>query len=119
MGIYIPDMEMPKDGQMLVIFPDGTAYVCFNGMRERLAQAEAVSVQPHGKLGDLDTLQKQIDIARNYGMIGKTAHYKLQKLIKEAPTIIPAELPVLHGTFAAASEQEALKRITTAEEGKT
>ena len=66
MGLYIPNIEMPKDGQMLVIFPDGTAYVCFNGMRERLAQAEAVSVPPHGKLGDLDALQKQIDKAEMY-----------------------------------------------------
>jgi len=47
--------------------------------------------EPHGRLGDLDALQKQIDIARNYGMIGKTAHYKLQKMIKEAPTIIQAD----------------------------
>lgn len=34
-----------------------------------------------------------------------------------APTI-PAELPVLHGTFAATSEKEALKRIAPAEEGE-
>ena len=54
MGVYIPNIEMPKDGQMLVIFPDGTAYVCFNGMRERLALAEAVPVPPHGALMDRD-----------------------------------------------------------------
>lgn len=47
MGIYLPNMEMPRKGQMLVIFPDGTSYVCFNGMRERLAQTEAVPVPPH------------------------------------------------------------------------
>lgn len=36
-----------------------------------------------------------------------------------APTIIPAELPVHHGTFAAASEKEALERIIPAEEDET
>ncbi|MDO4861735.1 MAG: hypothetical protein Q3984_03605 [Eubacteriales bacterium] len=56
MGIYLPNMEMPRKGQMLVIFPDGTSYVCFNGMRERLTQTTAVPVPPHGKLGDLDAL---------------------------------------------------------------
>ena len=123
MGIYIQNMEMPKDYSVIVkIFPDGRVgtipYVQWFKV-ELIEGTQAVPVPPHGKLGDLDTLQKQINIARNYGMIGKTAHYKLQKLIKEAPTIIPAELPVLHGTFAAASEQEALKRIPTAEESKT
>lgn len=124
MGIYIPNMEMPKDGQMLVIFPDGTAYVCFNGMRERLAQAEAVSVQPHGRLGDLDKQDKQIEalIERHlHGYTKSTWDFvcQLRDILKRNRTIIPAELSVLHGTFAAASEQEALKRITTAEEGKT
>ncbi len=65
----------------------------FGGLtRARHPECPLFSVpEPHGSLGDLEALQNQIDIARNYGMIGKTTHYKLQKLIKEAPTIIPAE----------------------------
>ena len=86
MGIYLPNMEMPKEGcyHIICIYSDGT--VPIEG-----EMYKAIPVPPHGPLGDLDALQKQIDIARNYGMIGKTAHYKLQKLIKEAPAIIPAD----------------------------
>lgn len=58
---------------------------------DRRVDCHLLDVPPHGRLGDLDELSKQIDIARNYGMLGKTAHYKLQKLVKEAPTIIEAE----------------------------
>ena len=83
MGIYIPDMEMPKDGQMLVIFPDGTSYVCFNGMRERLAQTKAVPVPPHGRLIDAKKLFARV--TDYYG-----TSYTID-MICDAPTIIPAE----------------------------
>lgn len=98
MGIYIPDMEMPKDGQMLVIFPDGTAYVCFNGMRERLALAEAVPVPPHGRLTDADALidkviAKYLKFERKGKLVFAAAEIKqdICDLISDAPTIIPAE----------------------------
>lgn len=58
MGIYLPNMEMPQKNQMLVIFPDGTSYVCFNGMRERLTQTTAVPVPPHGDLIDKKTVSE-------------------------------------------------------------
>lgn len=92
MGIYIPDMEMPKDGQMLIIFPDGTAYVCFNGMRERLAQVEAVSVPPHGRLIDADKIgltDFEIILCQK-GNPFKNALKMLLEKIENAPTIIPA-----------------------------
>ena len=92
MGIYIQDMEMPKDGQMLVIFPDGTAYVCFNGMRERLAQAEAVSVQPHGRCVDADALLRVIHDAYEARDAEQNAIMdKVSMLVVAAPTIIPAD----------------------------
>jgi len=96
MGLYIQNMEMPKEGQMLIIFPDGTAYVCFNGMRERLAQAEAVSVQPHGKLGDLDKQDKQIEalIERHlHGYTKSTWDFvcQLRDILKRNRTIIPED----------------------------
>lgn len=99
MGIYLPNMEMPKKGEYhmtLYVCDDGYAYMDVDLFPVDRDRFEAVPVPPHGKLGDLDALQKQIDIARNYGMIGKTAHYKLQKLIKEATTIIPAD-PAMEG----------------------
>lgn len=67
MGIYIPNMEMPKDGQMLVIFPDGTAYVCFNGMRERLAQAEALPVPAHGSAAIEMVISERISQIERWG----------------------------------------------------
>lgn len=89
MGLYIPNIEMPKDGQMLVIFPDGTAYVCFHGMRERLAQAEAVPVPPHGKLGDLDALAGYIHQQEDW--LSEAAIHAFCGILCKMPTIIPAD----------------------------
>ena len=110
MGIYLPNMEMPRKGQMLVIFPDGTSYVCFNGMRERLTQTTAVLVPPHGSLGDLDKLVEKIDgiwdcndmvFSPNDHCCNvpedckgckwiETKNY-IRRMVTNAPTIIPAE----------------------------
>ena len=92
MSVLIEGMEMPKRCADCYIRENNCCPLLHKWCAEtaRLVDCPLVPVPPHGRLGDLDTLQKQIDIARNYGMIGKTAHYKLQKLIKEAPTIIPA-----------------------------
>ena len=88
MGIYLPNMEMPRKGQMLVIFPDGTSYVCFNGMRERLTQTTAIPVPPHGRLIDADALIKQVkrDGIRSDPFVRIVCDY-----FKDAPTIIEAE----------------------------
>ena len=96
MGIYLPKMEMPRKGQMLVIFPDGTSYVCFNGMRERIAQTKAVPVPAHGRLGDLDKQDTQIEalIERHlHGYTKSTWDFvcELRDILKRKSTIIPAE----------------------------
>ena len=99
MGLYIQNMEMPKEGQMLIIFPDGTAYVCFNGMRERLAQAEAVSVPPHGRLIDAgkmrESIRRQAGLLKLMGGelsdIAETLEKGFLQEIANAPTVIPAE----------------------------
>jgi hypothetical protein len=82
MGIYLPDMEMPRKGQMLVTFPDGTSYVCFNGMRERLTQTTAFPVLPHGDLIDRDAL-----VIDN----GLKEIPEFYEVVRDAPTVIPAE----------------------------
>lgn len=89
MGIYLPNMEMPRNGQMLVIFPDGTSYVCFNGMRERLAQTEAVPVQRHGRLGDLDALAEYVHQQDDW--LSETAIHAFCGILCKTPTIIEAE----------------------------
>lgn len=97
MGIYLPNMEMPRKGQMLVIFPDGTSYVCFNGMRERLAQTEAVPVQPHGRLIDAAArvnVQLYNDEFEDYQTVNMSIDDLLDSSwieFEDDPTIIPAE----------------------------
>lgn len=105
MSLLIKGMEMPNkciscrlmrrcgENDLDFVCMPARVYVedLCNAYKPRPDWCPLVSVPPHGRLGDLDTLQKQIDFARNSGMLGKAAHYKLQKLIKEAPTIIPAE----------------------------
>ena len=90
MGIYLPNMEMPREGQMLVIFPDGTSYVCFNGMRERLAQTEAVPVPPHGRLMDADALIINL-MDRGIEGVQTDDWHEVQQAVMDAPTIIEAE----------------------------
>ena len=91
MGIYLPDMEMPRKGQMLVIFPDGTCYVCFNGMRERLAQTTAFPVPPHGDLIDRDVLLSDKTDMVNKMMVFGGKYVVSEDEIRGAPTVIPAE----------------------------
>ena len=77
-----------------------------------------VPAPPHGRLIDADALLRVIHDAYEVRDAEQNAIMdKVSMLVIAAPTIIPAELPVLHGTFAATSEQEALKRIAPAEEG--
>lgn len=90
MGIYLPNMEMPRKGQMLVIFPDGTSYVCFNGMRERLAQTKAFPVPPHGDLISRETAK----LYHSY-LVDERTDIRVPAIplsvLNVIPTIIPAE----------------------------
>ena len=84
--ILIRNIEMPPKGQTLVIFPDGTIYVCFNGMRERLAQTKAVPVPPHGDLIDRDALKTKHHWTDDYY---ETEYVEVED-IDAAPVIISA-----------------------------
>ena len=84
--ILIRNIEMPPKGQMLVIFPDGTIYVCFNGMREHLAQTKAVPVPPHGDLIDRDALKTKHHWTDDYY---ETEYVEVED-IDAAPVIISA-----------------------------
>ena len=81
MGVYIKGMEMPKNiGVSVTIYPDGRVirYLGY-GAKEQLGTA--VSVPPHGRLKDADALTFEDDY---YG-------WRDKKVVKAAPTIIPAE----------------------------
>lgn len=88
MGIYLPNMEMPQKGQMLVISPGGTSYVCFNGIGELLTQTTAFPIPPHGDLIDRDALLAYENQHYEYR---SDSFYVETRTIELAPTIIPAE----------------------------
>ena len=123
MGVYIKGMEMPQDYAVVVkIFPDGRVgtipYIQFFKV-DLIEGAQAVPVPPHGRLKDADAVERNL-LKMQQAQTGPCSHgvRKSRAVLRDAPTIIPAELPVHHGTFAATSEQEALKRIAPAEEGE-
>lgn len=132
MSVLIKGMKMPRycaecdavdREELLCPFTNDDCEDYFS-VRNRNCPIEFVP--PHGRLGDLDELAKRIEHDRYHHTHtdGLAARHHIAEYghflnaIAAAPTIIPAELPVLHGTFAATSEKEALKRIALAEEGK-
>lgn len=76
--ILIHGMEMPKEGDLIVIRPDWKAYYV-SANPQNAYEGEAVPVPPHGRLIDADDLANSIT--------GAIYHSDL----REAPTIIPAE----------------------------
>ena len=110
MGVYIKGMEMPKgnDTVTIIIFPNGKVLLAHD--RRFAEYAEAITVPPHGRLGDLNKLVEKIDgIWDCNDMVFepddhccnipedckgcKWAQTKdcIQRMVENAPTIIPAE----------------------------
>jgi hypothetical protein len=83
-GIYIPGIEMPKEGmcKTITIFDDG-AVVEVNGS-EKLGIA--VHIPPHGRLIDADEACRRFPVDAD-----PRNGYMLYKLNNELPTIIPAD----------------------------
>lgn len=88
MSILIKGMEMPKEGQVIVIVIDSTGQVWLNEWPTRgyvrIDGAKAVLVPPHGRLIDGDELAAWC--TENYCWCPCISE------IEEAPTIIPAEI---------------------------
>lgn len=92
MGVYIPCMEMPKGGEMIVVFSDGAVQKCLLGVKEALETSEAVQLPPHGRLGDLDALSKTIKShAEDWGFGYDYGESDLEYDLDSAPTIIQAD----------------------------
>jgi hypothetical protein len=99
MGIYLPNMEMPKDIEpgLVIEFADGIDgkryarlyHYRHGGLTEWL---EAVPVPPHGRLGDLDAVERQL-LKMQQAQKGPCAHgvRKSRAVLRDTPTIIPAE----------------------------
>lgn len=84
MGVYINDMEMPKEESWVTLrlFPDGQCFLyswCGNDF-DFMEHLTAVPVPPHGRLIDADALTFEDDY---YG-------WRDKKVVKAAPIIIPA-----------------------------
>lgn len=128
MSILIKGMEMPKNCLSCPL-QGGTAdcrltQKTYNwGLTERPSDCPLAPIPPHGRLIDADALIEEVAKMVPWAIADPTANAFLEGLsaayeaFRAAPTIIEAELPVHHGTFAAASEKEALERIIPAEEG--
>ena len=93
MSILIKGMEMPKHGMVINIYADGRVSNHFDEFCETIATA--VPVPPHGRLiGKSALLDKCYQHYEDFmlGKVdGKTALLNIEKEIKAAPTIIPAE----------------------------
>lgn len=104
MSLMIHGVSMPKDNQVLLIDPLGNARL-FRGQevpvtKTGLFVGKAVELPPHGRLGDLDALaaKDNADYEDAMASIADVSsrsivcliHYAAQKMIAEAPTIIPA-----------------------------
>lgn len=108
--ILINGMEMPKDITLFAISPDGTVDI-ISGQPDlswKTLKHKAISVPPHGNLGDLDALiatyerqierhKEQAEKAAMKGTGYTNDMYIIDRnrdiisALKAAPTIIPAE----------------------------
>lgn len=94
MGVYI-NMEMPeKEGVALFLYPGGRVNV-WKGNAFVGHEYAAVPVRPHGRLGDLDKQDVQIEalIERHlHGYTKSTWDFvcELRDILKRNITIIPA-----------------------------
>ncbi len=99
MGLYIPDLRLPADGDFelwIAVRKDGSfTYNVRGGWQD--GKQKAVPVPPHGRLGDLDKLEKMfadIDSAPYSCFDGAEPFYSAEDavhIIRLAPTIIPVE----------------------------
>ncbi len=88
MGLYIPDLRLPSDGDFelwIAVRKDGSfAYNVRGGWQD--GKQKAVPVPPHGRLIDADALT----ISTAVPLDEKPYQYDHIDNIKAAPTIIPA-----------------------------
>lgn len=123
--ILIKDMKLPEKQVHVILNPDGLVEV-LDENNVLLDEYQAVSIPPHGRCIDADALEDNnityyaIPVLANVtdAAIREAELVIRLKDLDDAPTIIEADrLPILHGTFAASSKEEAIRRLTG--EGKT
>lgn len=100
-GIYIPGMEIPKEAGIYRIEFDQCGNPYLLSENGDLGLWHIISVPDHGRLGDLDKLEasflkfldKQNDdwMKTPTGMAERAMRVADWRIIKAAPTIIPAD----------------------------
>lgn len=131
MSILVKGMEMPDKHKTIYgykqdyvdcrIWKDGTVCLLY-GAYSNTTPYKAIPVPPHGELidkNDLDIYYREEQAWSDYEQNRdneylegvKDGLHEAAKQLSIAPIVIEAELPVHHGTFAAWSEEEALKRV--------
>lgn len=97
MGVYIEGMEMPKGFTDVRIYADGRVVSkSFSKFGEQIATA--VPVPPHGRLGDLDELEKSFreDADAEWNRFAAPVNWAdafddVANIVADAPTVIEAE----------------------------
>ena len=95
MSIIIEGIEMPKEGDFIVIRPDGKAYYV-SANPQNAYEGEAVPVPPHGRLIDADKQDAQIEALIERHLHGYTKSAwdfvcELRDILKRNPAVIPKE----------------------------
>ena len=87
-GIYISKLEMPKDGEFIIVRSDGESYYVSKSPKEA-KKGHAIPVPYHGRLIDADALCKAMS---DYDW-GQDSYWDEAAvgLVCDAPTIIPAD----------------------------
>lgn len=102
MGVYLPNVDMPKDDKVVTIqiCPDGSIWQQYRGT---VPNAKAVPVPPHGRLIDADAVVAEIDsyidsMAYSYSYLLREEQSQREhgmvfarNIVCDAPTIITAE----------------------------
>ena len=96
MGLYIPNMQMPTGGRILIVFPSGRVLeVSADQTQDIFREEQAFPVPPHGDLIDRDAARGSIkpwtpEDERNCCTFD-TVKKLMYTMLDRAPTIIPAE----------------------------
>ena len=90
MGIYLPNVYMPKDDKVLTIqiCPDGSIWQQYRGT---VPNAKAVIVPPHYDLIDHNALKIAVMDCDAETRIGFLKH--AMDCINKAPVVIPSDMP--------------------------
>ena len=105
-GIYLPNMEMPKEGSWTTvrIYPDGTCAVPnWQGDCTLIKDTKAVPVPPYGRLIDADAF---LELCVDYAVTPSDYEFckRLEYALTKARTIIPADADEERREYEAAVE---------------